>query len=297
MPHTTRRGFLAHSIRFGAAALAAGPMAERLAWGADKPGADMAFGLVTYQWGKDWDVPTLIRNGQKAKVYGVELRTNHAHGVEPSLSADQRREVKKQFQDSPITLVGLGTNEAYHYPDPQVVRKNIEATKAFIKLSHDVGGSGVKVKPNDLPKNVAPEKTIEQIGKALNEVAAFGADYGQELRLEVHGSCSLLPIMKQIMDVATHPNARVCWNSNANDLKGEGLEYNFNLVKDRFGHTAHVRELTGADYPWQELIKLFVGANYRGWILLEASSNPPDRLAALIAQREKFDQLLANARA
>lgn len=297
MPQATRRSFLKHSIRLGAAALAASPLAERLAWGAEKPGAEMAFGLVTYQWGKDWDVPTLISNCQTAKVYGVELRVTHAHGVEPSLSADQRKEVKKRFQDSPITLVGLGTNEAYHDPDPQALRKAIEATKAFIKLSHDVGGSGVKVKPNDLPKNVAPEKTIEQIGKAFNEVAAFGADFGQELRLEVHGSCSLLPIMKQIMDVATHPNARVCWNSNATDLKGEGLEHNFNLVKDRFGHTAHVRQLTGTDYPWQDLLKLFVKANYRGWLLLEASSNPPDRLAALIQEREKFEQLLANARA
>jgi len=142
---------------------------------------------------------------------------------------------------------------------------------------------------------VAPEKTIEQIGTALNEVAAFGADYGQELRLEVHGSCSLLPIMKQIMAVATHPNARVCWYSNANDLKGGGLAYNINLVKNPFGHTAHVRQLTVADYPWQELIRLFVQANYQGWLLLEASSNPPDRLASLIQEREKFDELLAHA--
>lgn len=296
MSYTTRRRFLTQSIHLGTAALAAGSLAGRLAWGAGTSEAKLAFGLVTYQWGKDWDIPTLIRNCQTAKVCGVELRTTHAHGVEPSLSADQRKEVKKQFQDSPITLVGLGTNEAYHYLDPEVLKKNIEATKAFIKLSHDVGGSGVKVKPNDLVKNVAPEKTIEQIGKALNEVAAFGADYGQELRLEVHGSCSLLPIMKQIMDVATHPNARVCWNSNATDLKGEGLAYNFNLVKNRFGHTAHVRQLTGADYPWQDLIRLFVQANYRGWLLLEAGSNPPDRLASLIQEREKFDELLAHAR-
>jgi sugar phosphate isomerase/epimerase len=297
MAHPTRRRFLTHSLRFSAAALAAGPLAGQLAWGADQPGAQITFGLVTYLWGKDWDIPTLIRNCQTAKVFGVELRTQHAHGVEPSLGAAQRQEVKKRFQDSPVALVGLGTNECYHDPNPQVVQKAIEATKAFIKLSHDVGGSGVKVKPNDLPKNVAQEKTIAQIGKALNEVAAFAADYGQELRLEVHGSCSPLPIMKQIMDVATHPNAHICWNSNATDLKGEGLEYNFNLVKDRFGHTTHVRQLTGTDYPWQDLVKLFVKCNYRGWLLLEAGSNPPDRLAALIKEREKFEQLLANARA
>jgi sugar phosphate isomerase/epimerase len=296
MDHSTRRRFLKQSLGISAA-IAAGPLAAKFAWGADSPQAEIAFGLVTYQWGKDWDVPTLIKNCQTAKVSGVELRTTHAHGVEPNLTAPQRVEVKRQFQDSPIALVGLGTNECYHHADPKTLAKSIEATKAFIKLSHDVGGSGVKVKPNDLPKNVAQEKTIEQIGKALNEVAAFGADYGQELRLEVHGGCSLLPIMKQIMDVANHPNARVCWNSNATDLKGEGLEHNFNLVKNRFGHTAHVRELTSPGYPWQQLFTLFVRARYSGWLLLEAGSNPPDRLAALIQQRETFTRLLAAAKA
>jgi len=44
-----------------------------------KPG--MRFGLVTYQWGKDWDLPTLIANCKKTGLLGVELRTQHAHGV------------------------------------------------------------------------------------------------------------------------------------------------------------------------------------------------------------------------
>jgi len=296
MAPSTRRGFLQQSLGLGAA-LAVAPWAESITQAAPKSDGNLAFGMVTYQWGRDWDLPTLLKNCQTAKVLGVELRTTHAHGVEPSLTPEQRAEVKRRFLDSPITLVGLGSNEAYHHPDPQALRKAIENTKAFIKLSHDVGGSGVKVKPNDLPKNVPVEKTVEQIGQALNEVAAFGADYGQELRLEVHGACSPLPIMKQIMDVAAHPNAKVCWNSNGTDLKDQGLEPNFKLVCGRFGGTAHVRELNSPGYPWQDLIKLFVGIGYRGWILLEAGSNPPDRLAALIQQRETFEQLLAKARA
>ncbi|MHC4501379.1 MAG: sugar phosphate isomerase/epimerase, partial [Planctomycetota bacterium] len=79
-----------------------------------KRGSEMRFGLVTYLWGKDWDLPTLIKNCETTKVLGVELRTQHAHGVESSLSAQQRREVKKRFANSPVVLVGLGTNFAFH---------------------------------------------------------------------------------------------------------------------------------------------------------------------------------------
>ena len=292
MIHSSRRDFLRHT-----AAAAAFAALARTAPAADKPAASISFGLVTYQWGRDWDLPTLIKNCTTAKVLGVELRTTHAHGVEPKLTADERKEVKKRFDDSAVKLVGLGSAEEFHNPDPAKLAQAIEATKAFIKLGHDVGGSGVKVRPNDLPKGVAPEKTIEQIGKSLNIVGAFGADYGQQIRLEVHGGCARLPIIKQIMDVANHPNVAVCWNSNDSDKEAPGIEQNFDLVKARLGKTTHVRQLDTPGYPFQEVLKLFVKAEYNGWWLLEAGGkDPADRVAALAQQREMFEQMLAKAR-
>ena len=52
----------------------------------------MKLGLVTYQLGKDWDVPTLIEKLTALRYGGVELRTEHAHGVEDSLTPEQRAE-------------------------------------------------------------------------------------------------------------------------------------------------------------------------------------------------------------
>ena len=291
----TRRDFLKRSMYLGAAAMAAGPLGKTLAMSSARPGSGMKFGLVTYQWGRDWDLPTLIANCERTRVLGVELRTEHAHGVESNLSARQRRDVKKRFDNSPVTLVGLGTNFAFHHVDAARLRGDIEGAKQYIKLSHDVGGSGVKVKPNDLPKGVPYAKTMEQIGKSLNELGRFGADYGQKIRLEVHGSCSPLPVIKGIMDVADHPNVGVCWNCNSQDLQGRGLEYNFNLVKDRFSDTVHIREVNIGSYPYQELMNLFVAVDYAGWILLEARTNPEDRVKALAEQREVWDEMVAKA--
>lgn len=288
----TRRDFLKTST---AAALTAGPLSAATAFGAEKPGSKMQMGLVTYLWGQDWDLPTLIANCEKAGYLGVETRTEHAHGVEPSLNAAERKEVKKRFADSPVELLGPGTNQKYDNPDPKKLEESIEGTKAFIKLSHDCGGSGVKVKPDSFHKDVPREVTIEQIGKSLNVVGAFAADYGQEIRLEVHGKCAELPTIKQIMEYVDQKSVGVCWNCNSQDLQGEGLEHNFNLVKDRFGSTVHVREFNEGDYPYQELMNLFVAMNYDGWILLEARTKPADRVAALIEQRELFEKLVAKA--
>jgi sugar phosphate isomerase/epimerase len=257
--------------------------------------AAMRFGLVTYLWGRDWDLPTLIANCEQTGVLGVELRTTHAHGVEPSLNAEQRLEVRQRFADSGVTCVGLGSNERFDDPDPAVVQKAIEASKEFIVLSHDIGSNGVKVKPDTFHDSVPREQTIEQIGRSLNELGQFAEGFGQQVRLEVHGKCAELPTIKAIMDVADHPAVAVCWNSNVTDLSGEGLEANFRMVRDRFGETLHVRALTADDYPWPELFRLLVETEYARWMLLEASGDPPDRVAALKEQRELFEKLLADA--
>ena len=283
----SRRDFFATS-----AALAA---ASQLSPAWAKPGDDIAFGLVTYLWGRDWDLPTLIKNCEASGVLGVELRTTHAHKVEPSLNAKQRAEVAKRFADSSVTMVGIGSNERYDNPDPAVLKKAMEATKAFVRLSHDVGGSGVKVKPDRFHPNVPKEKTIEQIGKALKELGEYSLGFGQQIRLEVHGQCAELPTIAAIMKAADHPNVAVCWNSNAQDLQGEGLEHNFHLVRKRFGDTVHVRELQDKNYPYQKLMELLVKTNYRGWVLLEARGNPKDRVAALKEQLAIFRKMVAQA--
>jgi hypothetical protein len=127
----TRREFLKDSIYFGVAAGVVGSAGELLAM-RRVPGSGMRFGLVTYLWGQDWDLPTLIANCTKTNVLGVELRTEHAHKVESNLSAQQRSEVKKRFADSKVELVGLGTNFAFHDADPAKLKANIDRAKEYL---------------------------------------------------------------------------------------------------------------------------------------------------------------------
>jgi len=256
----------------------------------------MKLGLVTYLWGKDWDIPTLIKNCTTAGIQGVELRIEHAHGVNLSLSSAERKDVKKQFEESKIELIGMGTNQKYDYIDQNELNESIEVTKKYIELSHDIGGSGVKVKPNGFHEGVPKEKTLEQIGKSLNVVGNYAAKFGQMIRLEVHGKgTQQLPNIKEIMSYVDSSNVGVCWNCNGQDLWNEGLEHNFNLVKDRFGDTVHVRELNSEEYPYQELMNLFVKMDYKGWILLECRTNPDDKVKALIEQRKIWENMVKSS--
>jgi sugar phosphate isomerase/epimerase len=279
----SRRNFIQKST-ISALGLAAMPPFSALAK-AKKP--QMRLGLVTYQWAKDWDLPTLIANCAKTGILGVELRTEHAHGVESRLNATQRNEVKKMFADSPVTCLGYGSNFEYHSPDPVKLRWNIDQTKEYIKLCKDIGSSGIKVKPNGLPEGVEKEKTIGQIAASLNEVGKF----------EVHGNKTQeLPNMKAIFDQVNEKNVKMCWNCNEQDLLPPGLEGNFNSVKKWFGDTVHVREFNVGDYPYQQLFDLFAGIDYNGWILMEARTDPADKINALKEQLVLFNQLVAHSK-
>jgi sugar phosphate isomerase/epimerase len=268
----------------------------RLFAGDSKPTVGkIRLGLVTYNWGKDWDVPALIRNCEATGFEGVELRSTHKHGVEITIDAKQREDVARQFADSKVELVGLGSACEYHSPDPAILQKNIDETKAFVKLCKDVGGTGVKVRPNGIPEDVPIEKTLEQIGRSLREVAKFGADHGVAIRVEVHGrnGSAELPNIHRMMEVADHPNAVVCWNCNPSDLNGQGLQHNFDLVKARIG-TVHIHDLRSTSYPWKEIFSLLKGASFSGWTLLEEGAVPTDIVAAMHENREALRQLVSS---
>lgn len=236
----------------------------------------MKLGLVTYNLAKDWDIPTIIKNCQETRFEGVELRTTHAHKVEVSLSGAERAEVRKRFVDSPVELFSLGSAFDYHTPDANQLRTDIEATKKYLQLARDVGASGIKVRPNGLPKEVPPEKTLEQIGRSLEELGRTAADLDLIVRLEVHGAeTQLLPNIKTIMDHVPNPRVKVCWNSNPTDVSGAGFDANFDLVAKRIGEV-HLRDLFHADYPFRRLFERLTSSGYGGYTLAEIpeSSDP-----------------------
>jgi len=238
-----------------------------------QPAADrrgLKLGTVTYNIAKGWDVPSIIKNLTEAGFEAVELRTTHKHGVEISLSPAARVEVRKQFEDSPVKIGGLGTTCEYHSTDTAVLRKNVDETREWVKLAHDIGSPSVKVRPNGVPKAVPEERTLAQIGKALGECGGFARDHGVKIQLEVHGeTTSRLPRIRKILDYGeNHPDVRVCWNSNQTDLLDGGFDANFRLVRDQIGQV-HMRDLFLDEYPWRRLFAALAEMKFEGYCFAE----------------------------
>jgi len=255
------------------------------------------FGFTTYTWGKDWDIDTLIANCTNAKAYGVELRTSmsYKHGVELELTPSQRTEIKKRFAGSPIDIVSIACGERFDSPNADKLAKSIEQTKAFIKLSHDVGSENLRVFPNDFHKGVEHSVTIAQIARSLNVVGKYAADYGQTVELEAHGSAGEFSTLRAIMQQVTVSNVKLKLNSSIRDTQGQGFAANFKMIKDYLGNTLHLHNLKNAEFPYQQQMDLLVDSGWNGWQMLEASDKVDDRAAALIEQSEIWYQIHARS--
>jgi len=260
-------------------------------------------GLVTYQLAQSWDIETIIKNCEATGFEGVELRTTHKHGVEPSLSKARRAEVRKRFEGSRVRLVSLGSTCEYQSPDPSVVKQNIEETRRFCELAHDLGCMGVKVRPNGFPPGSDHAKVLEQIGQALKQCGDIASDQGVEIWLEMHGEdTEKPPNIHRIMETCNHPGVGICWNSNDNDIVEGSVKPSFELLKPWL-RSCHINELWrtpspwGASedhqdkaasagfpewknlYPWRELFTLFRNAGYDRYTFAEIpASCEPQRL-------------------
>jgi len=284
----SRREFLAAS-----AAAAALPS---LLPAADAP-PKFKLGLVTYNVAATWDLPTILKTCQTVGIAAVECRTTHKHGVEPGLTPDQRKDVKKRFADSGVKFWGSGSTCEFHSDKPEVVAKNIEDCKRFIDLVKDLGGTGVKVRPNGVAKGMTVEAACAQIGKALTECGKAAADAGVEIWVEVHGNPTSKPAnMRAIMDACGHKSVGVTWNSNATDIIDGKIDTAFELLKP-FIKSCHITDLTqdkAGKYPYRDLFAKFRAMGYDRYTLCEVGKSypPAEGLKFLTGYKKLWDELV-----
>ena len=284
----TRREFirdgLAAGAALGAAPLLAGPKAE-------KPKARMHLGLVTYMLGAKLDLPTLIDVCEKSGIEGVELRSTHKHGVEPTLDAAGRDKVRKLFEKTKVRCYALGSACQYHDTNPGRVKANITLTKRFVQLAADLGCWGVKVRPNGLPKGVPVEKTLLQIATALKECGDYAKAKDIMLFVECHGrGTSHPPHMARIMELADHPNVCICWNCNGrtDEVKGS-IKPHFDLCKKWIQHL-HIHNLARG-YRYDELFPLLKAMHFDKFTMIEDTTRTKDLVAYLRDYRERWEKL------
>jgi sugar phosphate isomerase/epimerase len=276
MTDLTRRGFLASTTAATTGGLCASAASAGQTQAGNSPPLRFRLGIVTYNIAANWDVPTILRVCRAVGLAAVELRTTHRHGVEPTLSEQARKDVRARFADAGVEIWGSGTVCEFQSTDKNVVQQNIETCRRFVRLVADLGGKGVKVRPNGLPRGVPVERTLEQIGHALAECGRAAQDANVEIWLEVHGTGTAEPRhIRTIMEHCKHPRVGVTWNSNATDVTNGSVSQSFKMLQPWI-KSCHINELHSG-YPYRELFRLLRESGYDRVTLAEIEGMPDER--------------------
>lgn len=272
MNNPSRRAFLHNAgLVTGAAAIPA--VAQVQAQPPAPAPRRYSLGIVTYNIAATWDVATILNVCRAVGLSAVELRTTHAHGVEPTLNAQQRTDIRNRFADAGVQIWGCGTTCEFHSPNQATVQQNINTCRSFIQLVRDLGGRGVKVRPNGLPQGVPVAQTLQQIGTALRTCGMDAAQAGVEIWVEVHGNGTDQPQNVQtFMQHCNHPSVGITWNSNAADVQNGSIQASFQLLRPWI-KSVHIHDLY-ENYPYAQLFRLLREMNYDRVTLAEMPGMP-----------------------
>ncbi len=267
-----RRNFL------GAAAVAVGCGARPGEAQSTAPDTSFHLGSVTYNLFQNSDLETVIKTLEAVGFEAVELRTGHKHGVEPSLSADERTRVRRRFESSKVRLLSFGTTCRFQSKDPEERKKQVEIGKQFVDLAHDTGALGIKLQPMGLPPDVPQETAIAYFGGSMRELGDYGAIKKVEIWMEVHGRGTQDPLVAAaLLRAAGHENVGACWNCNPTDVQNGSVKESFALL-GRYIRNVHLHELSDDKYPFREFFALLRQSGYNRYTLAEvAESKEPER--------------------
>ncbi|MEM7029681.1 MAG: sugar phosphate isomerase/epimerase family protein [Chloroflexota bacterium] len=142
----------------------------------------------------------------------IEPRTgsNHKHGIELHTSTTQRAGLKAKAEAASIPYCCIATS--CRYADPETLAENIAETRQYIDLASDIGSDKLRVFGGQLGGGISREAAIDQVAKALGEVADQAGEKGVTLCLETHDDWCDPAHVAAVMQAVNHPNIAVNWD-------------------------------------------------------------------------------------
>ena len=175
----------------------------------------------------------------------MELAHRHKHGVEPTLSAAEREQVKRRFasEQDPAAELRLHLRVSRRPTRPCGARTS-KRRKRWIDLAHDTGAWGVKVRPNgSARRSAAGDHDRPASASACANSANTAPDEASRSGWRSTGAeTQNPPVSAAIMKAAKHDNVGVCWNSNPTDIVNGSVKPSFDLLRPWIKNV-HINEL------------------------------------------------------
>jgi sugar phosphate isomerase/epimerase len=233
----------------------------------------------------DWTLDKILDVAVANHYTGIEIR-----GIQRELdlsksphfnSPESIRGTKQKFADKNLKIVGFGSSAAMHHSDNADRTKAMDEAKRFIEIAEKASCPYVRVFPNNFPKEVSKEKSMELISAGLNDLAKFTKNSSVKILMETHGDLIWSDDIVKVMNTVDHTQVGLVWDfSNMWTVTKEDTKIVYDKIKKWVWHT-HIKDLKlvdgkekytlfgEGDVPALATIDMLAKGNYKGYYSFE----------------------------
>lgn len=228
----------------------------------------------------NWDIKKIV---QFAKMYdydGVELRGAGRQHISLEFSSQERREIKKLFEDNGIEIACISAYTRFASPIEAERKMNIETLVQYCELAKEIGAPIVRSFIGDVPVGVKEEDYMSYIPESLSEVGERIASLGVNVVIETHDYFSTGKLISMLIERINNKDINALWDVWHPYRMGESPEETLNYLKADLRHT-HIKDAKKIDDNWQlvlpgegdipikKIVELLKEINYNGYLSFE----------------------------
>ncbi|MBT3274254.1 MAG: sugar phosphate isomerase/epimerase [Spirochaetales bacterium] len=180
-----------------------------------------------------------------AREYGYEgieprIDAEHGHGIETSMSADERQEVKRMAAARGVEIGCLATSLQFALPEK--ADETIAYSREVINLAGDLGCPMLRVFGGDYGESVSREQATELCITGLSAVADYAHEQNVVLAFETHDAWTDPDLVVSLIEKVNSPAVRVNWDfMHPLRQSGVSIEKSFEILQDLIAHV-HVHD-------------------------------------------------------
>jgi len=245
----------------------------------------MKLGLHAWEMGRERDLDTMIDICAESGMACFEIMEHpeFASQVPLETSDSERAEIRRKFEDAGVAIAALSIVCRYDSMDEDVVRRNIEETKEYIKLARDIGAPRLRCLGDRLHEDEGEpkEETIARVARSLREVCEFADPYGVDCPIEMHSHFSPWENALAVVEQVDHPRCYLVHNGQPSNTPPDRWDEVWARIRPYLKHI-HVHDILSDRFPHKKFLLALRDSGYEGFICLELKpSDDPVRVLRL----------------
>lgn len=233
----------------------------------------------------DWTYSYIVNFAAANGYDGIEIRCLQRDLELPKCkefnTPENIKASAKLAKEKGVKIIALDSSAQLHHSEAKERRKNLNEGKRFIDLAHQLDCPFVRVFPNNFPKEVDRNVSMELISQGLEELGNYAKGTKVSILMETHGDAVWSADLEKIMKGVHSPQTGLVWDIyNMWSITKEPPKEVYKVLKKYIRHS-HIKDaktkvsiedyvLPGkGDSPIFEGIEALFKGGYKGYYSFE----------------------------